>query len=77
MKLVSAISDMIDGTIGVLRKPPPAGHAPSGPIIEATIQSGFAFVATPIDRDDHQPVDVLEAIKDAAAKCGVTAETRR
>jgi nucleoside 2-deoxyribosyltransferase len=28
----------------------------------------------PIDKDDHQLVDVLEAIKTAAADCGITAE---
>jgi hypothetical protein len=50
----------------------PALH--TGPIIKASIQSGYAFVAMPIDKNDHQLVDVLEAIKDAAAKCGVTAE---
>jgi hypothetical protein len=71
--LVSEIPDMIDATIGVLRNPPPR-HAPSGPIIKATIQSGYAFVAMPIDKDEHQLVAVLAAIKDAAAKCGVTAE---
>jgi hypothetical protein len=33
-----------------------------------------AFIAMPIDSDDDQIVDVLEAIKTAAADCGITAE---
>ena len=34
----------------------------------------FAFIAMPMDKDDHQLVDVLETIKSAAQKCGVVAE---
>jgi hypothetical protein len=37
-------------------------------------QAGFAFIAMPIDSDNDQLVDVLEAIKMAAAECGITAE---
>jgi len=37
-------------------------------------QAGSAFIAMPIDPDDDQLVDVLEAIKMAAADCGITAE---
>jgi nucleoside 2-deoxyribosyltransferase len=36
--------------------------------------AGSAFMAMPIDSDDDQLVDVLEAIKTAAAECGITAE---
>jgi hypothetical protein len=36
--------------------------------------SGYAFVAMPMDKNDHQLVDVLEAIKAGAKECGVTAE---
>lgn len=42
--------------------------------MSATVQQGYAFVAMPIDKDDHQLVDVLDAIKEAATKCSVTAE---
>ena len=34
----------------------------------------FAFVAMPMDKTDHQLVDVLDAIKDAAKSCGIMAE---
>jgi hypothetical protein len=42
--------------------------------IEAAVQIGYAFVAMPIDKDDHQLVDVLDAIKVAATTCGISAE---
>lgn len=34
----------------------------------------YAFVAMPMDKENHQLVDVLEAIKAGAKECGVTAE---
>jgi len=74
MSLVPTICDMIDTTIGVLQNPPPARKGQVAPIIKATIQQGFAFVAMPIDKDDPQLEDVLEAIKEAAQRCSITAE---
>jgi len=65
---------MIGSTIGVLRNPPPVKTTQVGPAINASIQTGYAFVAMPIDSDDDQLVDVLEAIKTAAADCGISAE---
>jgi nucleoside 2-deoxyribosyltransferase len=38
------------------------------------LQRGYAFVAMPMDRDNHALVDVLEAIKAGAKECGITAE---
>ena len=35
---------------------------------------GYAFVAMPMNPDDHSLIDVLEAVKDAATKCGINAE---
>lgn len=66
------IHDMIDKTIGALTDPVQATR-----VIQPerrAIRAGYAFIAMAIDRDDHQLVDVHEAIKDAAAKCGITAE---
>jgi len=37
-------------------------------------EAGYAFIAMPMDPDDHTLVDVLEAVKEAAARCGVHAE---
>jgi hypothetical protein len=66
------ICDMIDMTIGVLRKPP-AVETKNAEKVTA-VRQGFAFVAMPMDKDDHQLVDVLEAIKAGAKECGLTAE---
>jgi hypothetical protein len=74
MSLVPTICDMIDSTIGVLRNPPLVKTKQVLPAINASIQTGYAFVAMPIDSDDDQLVDVLETIKTAAADCGITAE---
>ena len=38
------------------------------------ITKGYVFIAMPIDPDDHQLVDVLDAIKEAASRCNVRAE---
>jgi hypothetical protein len=74
MSLVPTICDTIDTTIGVLRNPRPVRAMQVDPAINAEIQEGYAFIAMPIDPDDDQLVDVLEAIKTAAADCGITAE---
>jgi hypothetical protein len=74
ISLVPRICDMIDTTIGVLRNPRPVRAMQVDPAINAEIHAGYAFVAMPIDPDDDQLVDVLEAIKTAAADCGITAE---
>jgi hypothetical protein len=73
MSVVPQIIDTLDKTIGVLRSPPLSDEAPKARI-ELEIQSGYAFVAMPMDEDDHQLVDVLEAIKAGAKECGITAE---
>src|SRR5260370_35220911 len=66
MSFVPTICDMIASTIGVLRNPPLVKTKQVGPAINARIQTSYAFVAMPIDSDDDQLVDVLEAIKSAA-----------
>jgi hypothetical protein len=38
------------------------------------LRRDYAFIVMPIDKDDHQLVDVLDTIKAAASTCGVTAE---
>ena len=75
MSFVPTICDMVDKTIGVLRNPPkPTTKTISPAAIKVEINSNYAFVAMPMDKDDHQLVDVLETIKDAAQKCGMVAE---
>jgi hypothetical protein len=73
--MVPHIVDMLDKTIGVLRNPPPQrNEAKSNPRIEFEVQSGYAFVVMPMDKNDHQLIDVLEAIKAGARECSITAE---
>jgi nucleoside 2-deoxyribosyltransferase len=43
-------------------------------LVTENIQTGYAFIAMAINRADAQLEDVLDAIKEAAAKCGITAE---
>jgi len=75
MSLVPPIVDMLNKTIGVLRNPPPQREEPkSGPRVEIEVQSGYAFVVMPMDKNDHQLIDVLEAIKTGAKECSITAE---
>jgi nucleoside 2-deoxyribosyltransferase len=38
------------------------------------VQKGYAFIAMPIDSGDPQLEDVLDAIKEAAQRCGIHAE---
>ena len=37
-------------------------------------EPGYAFIAMPMDPDDHSLVDVLYALKEAALHCGIRAE---
>jgi hypothetical protein len=73
--LTPYVFDMLDQTIGVLRDPPPQRDLNSSKIsVEAGIQQGYAFVAMPIDPSSPELEDVLDAIKEAALRCGITAE---
>ncbi len=46
----------------------------STPISIRGVESGYAFIAMPMDPEDHTLVDVLEAVKEAAGRCGLNAE---
>jgi nucleoside 2-deoxyribosyltransferase len=75
LSFIPTIGDMIDRTIGVLLNPPaPAQGSAREAGMQASVQQGFAFVAMAMDENDHQLVDVLEAIKEAAKDCGIAAE---
>lgn len=41
---------------------------------EFDFEPNYAFIAMPMDPEDHALIDVLEAIKEIANKCGVQAE---
>lgn len=67
---------MVQETIGVLE----SGRHPDGqraaeqdaPTVRHDVQTGYVFVAMPIDDGSYD--DVLEAIKEACQRCGLTAE---
>jgi hypothetical protein len=74
--LISYITDMIEKTIGVLRYPvaPVTAHTRTDTSSTKDVQRGYAFIAMPMDKDDHQLVDVLEAIQESASSCEIKAE---
>jgi nucleoside 2-deoxyribosyltransferase len=66
---------MLDKTVGVLLNPPPETKVDSSKAkISSETQAGYAFVAMAIDKNDHQLVDVLEAIKEVSKDFGIEAE---
>lgn len=73
--MIPMVSDMIDQTIGALRIEPPALVTEVVSVkVDADVQKGFAFIAMPIVPNDHQFDDTLDAIKEAAKRCGIHAE---
>jgi hypothetical protein len=76
--VVPMIVDMLDETVGLIQ----AGASRLGssapidlkPHIDVEVIKNFAFVAMPMDPNDHQLVDVLDAIKEVARRCGIQAE---
>ena len=64
---------MIGRSIGVLRTiPEPSEEAPKGQV-DLNVRRGYASIAMPMDRDDLDLVDVLDAIKEAARRCEIHA----
>ena len=75
MSMVPQVVDMIDKTIGVLCSEPEDAPADNPRIqIDADVQKGYAFIAMPIAPSDPEVEDVLDAIKEAAKRCGIHAE---
>jgi nucleoside 2-deoxyribosyltransferase len=76
--LVPRIVDMLNEAIGVIRTRPERsdadGEAPAQADIAEEVMKNYAFVAMPMDPKDHKLGDVLDAIKEAAKRCGVQAE---
>lgn len=73
--VIPMVRDMLQQAIGVTKEPD-FDRTVSRPMMLAgeSIRPGFAFVAMSMDPLDGALVDVLDAIKAACAKCGVTAE---
>jgi len=75
MSMVPIITDMVDETIGRLQADPqePAEVTPRVQV-DPDVRKGYAFIAMPIVAEDAQLDDVLDAIKEAASRCGIHAE---
>jgi hypothetical protein len=68
--VVPHVTRMLDQTITVLNQP----KRDSSVDVKIATRKGYAFVAMPMDENNHALVDVLEAIKAGAKECGITAE---
>ena len=71
--LFSEINDMIDRTIGVLKNGGPVLARTAKPIV-SHIREGYAFIAMAINDANPALADTLDAIKEAAKRCGIQAE---
>ena len=73
--LVGVAVDMIDEAIGALRSGPIETVKETPDVrVDMDVQKGYAFIAMPISSDDPQLEDVLDAVKEAAMRCGIHAE---
>jgi len=73
MNIMRHVVDMVDQTIGVIASGPPTPR--NVPVVTSDpTEKGYAFIAMPIDPADSALEDVLDAIKEAAKRCGVNAE---
>lgn len=68
------VIDMVDRTIGELRAGRAAPTEEPTVRLELDVREGYAFIAMPMDTDDSALVDVHDAIKEAAKRCGILAE---
>lgn len=75
MSMVPPITDMIDQTIGVLMAEPRQKKTTKAAIkVDMQVQKNYAFVAMAMEPQNPELEDVLDAIKEAASRCGVQAE---
>lgn len=75
--MLPVIVDMLDEAIGLIRAEPSIplkADTQDAATVSAEIVKNFAFVAMPMNPDDHHLGDVLDAIKEAAQRCDVQAE---
>lgn len=73
--ITSYVTDMINETIGALaNEPNEMDTEPAPDLLESDeIEAGSVFVAMPMAKGDHELDDVLDAIKEAAGRCGLVA----
>lgn len=69
------IQQLLAGALRLFDSPllkAPAPGSPGGK--RSHPEPGYAFIAMPMDPDDHALIDVLDALKEAALRCGIRAE---
>ena len=73
---VHQIRQLLGGTLALIDSPLFSGDLSDkvSKAVSCDVIPGYAFIAMPMDPDDHSLIDVLEAVKDAATKCGVNVE---
>jgi hypothetical protein len=73
---IPTVRDMIHETIGALESESDTGHSQlqeeRAPNVHQEVRAGYVFVAMPIAPGDFD--DVLDSIKEACQRCGLTAE---
>ena len=75
MSFNTKISDMIDQAVVVIKEGPAEEQSDELPVIETDpIQSGYVFIAMPMDPARSELDDVHDAIKQVASDCGLQAE---
>jgi len=73
LDLTDVIIDMIEETIGVICHPPQPPRNESLRL-KVSVKEGYAFIAMPMTGGRADLDDVLDAIKEAAHRCGIQAE---
>ena len=73
---VHKIRQLLGGTLALIDSPLFRGDLSNKvpKAVSCDVVLGYAFIVMPMDPDDHSLIDVLEAVKDVATKCGVNAE---
>ncbi len=74
MNPIPPLIDMLDQTIGTLRNPRPAIETTEARVIPEAVIEGYVFIAMPMKAGKPEYDDVHDAIKAAAAECGLNAE---
>jgi hypothetical protein len=73
--LVHQIQQLLAGALVLFGSPLLKSTPPGTPRGQRRlVKLGYAFIAMPMDPDDHALADVLDALKEAALRCGVRAE---
>ncbi len=73
---VHQIRQLLGGTLALIDSPLFRGDLlnKASKVVSSDLVPGYAFIAMPMNPEDHSLIDVLEAVKDAASKFGINAE---